>query len=74
MSDVTIKSEVTGSVWRVLVSEGASVDEDQTLIVVESMKMEIPITASDSGEVVSILVKEGDPIAEGVPVVTIRVD
>lgn len=72
MSELTIKSEVTGSVWRVKTTVGSIVEEDAVLILIESMKMEIPITAPDAGEVIAILVNEGDPVSEGDPVVTIR--
>jgi acetyl-CoA carboxylase biotin carboxyl carrier protein len=72
MSELTVKSEVTGSVWRVMTAVGSRIEEDTIMILVESMKMEIPITSPDAGEVVAILVKEGDPISEGDPVVTIR--
>jgi acetyl-CoA carboxylase biotin carboxyl carrier protein len=73
MSELTLTSDVTGSVWRVLVAEGSNVAEDEVLIVVESMKMEIPITTSDAGQVLAILVKEGDAISEGDPVVKLKV-
>lgn len=72
MSEITVKSEVTGSVWRVMVQEGAEVAEDDVLILVESMKMEIPIPSPDAGKIIRVLVNEGDPISEGDPVVVIE--
>lgn len=74
MSKITIKSEVTGSIWKVLVQEGAVVKEDDVLILVESMKMEIPVMATDSGRVTQLIVNEGDPVSEGDPVVIIESD
>ena len=59
-----IKSEVTGTVWKVLVSAGQNVEADEVLVNVESMKMEIPIAAERSGQVSEIFVAEGDPVAE----------
>ena len=59
-----IKSEVTGTVWKVLVSPGQSVEADEVLAIVESMKMEIPISAERAGQVSEVLVAEGDPVAE----------
>ncbi|MEN9995807.1 MAG: Biotin/lipoyl attachment protein [Pseudomonadota bacterium] len=59
-----IKSEVTGTVWKVLVSPGQSVEADEVLAIVESMKMEIPIAAERAGQVSEVLVAEGDPVAE----------
>jgi acetyl-CoA carboxylase biotin carboxyl carrier protein len=59
-----IKSEVTGTVWKVLVSAGQNVEADEVLVIVESMKMEIPIAAERSGQVSEIFVAEGGPVAE----------
>ena len=59
-----VRSEVTGSVWKVEVTVGQSVSEGDTLVIVESMKMEIPISAPASGVVSEILVAEGEPVAD----------
>lgn len=59
-----IRSEVTGSVWKVEVTVGQSVSEGDTLVIVESMKMEIPISAPASGVVSEILIAEGEPVAD----------
>lgn len=72
MAELTVRSEVTGSIWKILVAEGESVSEDQTLAIAESMKMEIPLTATDDGKVLKIFVKEGDSVAEGDPVLSIE--
>jgi acetyl-CoA carboxylase biotin carboxyl carrier protein len=66
-----IQAEVTGTLWKILVKEGDIVAQDQTIAIIEAMKMEIPIVASDSGVVVAVHVKEGDPISEGGSVVTL---
>lgn len=65
MAKVEIKSEITGTVWQVKVQPGAKVESGDTLIVIESMKMEIPVITEDGGTVKEILVKEKDPVAEG---------
>ena len=65
MAKVEIKSEITGTVWQVKVQPGAKVECGDTLIVIESMKMEIPVITEDGGTVKEILVKEKDPVAEG---------
>jgi acetyl-CoA carboxylase biotin carboxyl carrier protein len=65
MAKVLVESEMTGSVWKILVQVGSEVSEGETLIIIEAMKMEIPVIAPESGRVVSLLVKEGDMIAEG---------
>jgi len=59
-----VKSEVAGTVWLVETKTGASVQEDDTLIVLESMKMEIPVDAPCAGTVVEILVAKDDPVEE----------
>jgi len=59
-----VRSEITGSVWKVEVAVGQSVSEGDTLVIVESMKMEIPISAPASGVVSEILIAEGEPVAD----------
>jgi acetyl-CoA carboxylase biotin carboxyl carrier protein len=65
MAATRVKSEIAGSVWKVEVAIGDSVAEDDPLIILESMKMEIPLLAPRAGIVCEILVAEGEPIAEG---------
>ena len=60
-----VLSEITGSVWKVEVQPGASVEAGQTLLIVESMKMEIPVTAPKAGTVAEIRTAEGEPVADG---------
>jgi acetyl-CoA carboxylase biotin carboxyl carrier protein len=60
-----IRSEITGSLWKIVKQPGDRVTEDDTLMILESMKMEIPIMAEAEGTLREILVKEGDPVAEG---------
>jgi acetyl-CoA carboxylase biotin carboxyl carrier protein len=59
-----IRSEVSGSVWKVEVVVGQQVIEGDTLVVVESMKMEIPVTAPSAGTVNEILVAEGEAVVD----------
>jgi acetyl-CoA carboxylase biotin carboxyl carrier protein len=73
MPIVRITAEIPGSVWKVEASVGASVSEDDAIIILESMKMEIPVTAPRDGKVLEVLVKEGDTVAEGQVVATIEV-
>jgi biotin carboxyl carrier protein len=65
MATNEVKSEITGTVWKILIKPGDAVSEDDILMILESMKMEIPITAPEDGVVKEIRVLEGDPIAEG---------
>ncbi|HEX5321572.1 MAG TPA: biotin/lipoyl-binding carrier protein [Stellaceae bacterium] len=65
MAETRVKSEIAGSVWKVEVAVGDRVAEEDPLIVLESMKMEIPLLAPRAGVVTEILVAEGDAIGEG---------
>ena len=65
MAGLRVKSEIAGSVWKIEVAVGDSVGEEDPLIILESMKMEIPLLAPRAGVVKQILVAEGDPIDEG---------
>jgi len=61
---MNIESEVTGTIWKVEVKAGQVVSEDETLLIVESMKMEIPVTAPAAGKVVEVKVMEGDAVTD----------
>ena len=65
MPELKVRSEIAGAVWKIEVTIGDSVAEDDPLIVLESMKMEIPLLSPRAGVVREILVSEGDPIGEG---------
>lgn len=73
MSQVEVKSEIPGKVIRIEVAVGDSVAEDDALIMVESMKMEIPIPAPIGGKVVEILVADGEALTEGQVVARLEV-
>ncbi len=60
-----IVSEMVANVWKVLVSVGDQVTEGDTLVILESMKMEIPVEATVSGKVEEVRVVEGGVIQEG---------
>lgn len=59
-----IQASMAGSVWKVLVSEGEEVKAGQDIIILESMKMEIPIASEEGGIVQKIHIKEGDFVNE----------
>lgn len=65
MAKIDVNSEMTGSVWKILVTVGQEVSEGDTVILIEAMKMEIPVVALESGKVAEILVAEGDMVADG---------
>jgi acetyl-CoA carboxylase biotin carboxyl carrier protein len=60
-----VKAELVGSLWKIVTEVGQEVEEDDTLMILESMKMEIPITSPITGTVTAILVREGDVVQEG---------
>ena len=65
MAEFRVRSEIAGSVWKIEVAVGDAVAAEDPLIILESMKMEIPLLAPRAGVVRQILVAEGEPIAEG---------
>jgi acetyl-CoA carboxylase biotin carboxyl carrier protein len=72
MADIKVLSEIAGSVWKVLAKVGDAVEADTPIVLLESMKMEIPVLAPDAGVVTEIMVKEGDAVAEGDPIAAIK--
>jgi acetyl-CoA carboxylase biotin carboxyl carrier protein len=67
-----VKAELVGNLWKIVVEVGQVVEEDDTLMILESMKMEIPITTPISGTVAQILVAEGEVVQEGQTVAVIE--
>ena len=65
MALVDVKSEITGKVWKIEAAVGEELEEDDPVLILESMKMEIPVLAPDDGTIAEILVGEGDPVKEG---------
>ncbi len=59
-----VESEVQGNVWKVEVEAGATVTAGEVLIILESMKMEIPVEAPVAGRLAELLVKAEDPVEE----------
>jgi biotin carboxyl carrier protein len=60
-----VRAEMVANVWKVVVSEGDEVEDGDTLVILESMKMEIPVLAEDDGVISALKVAEGDVIQEG---------
>ena len=60
-----IRAEMVANVWQVVASEGAAVADGDTLVILESMKMEIPVLAEDSGVLTRLAVAQGDVVQEG---------
>jgi acetyl-CoA carboxylase biotin carboxyl carrier protein len=60
-----IPAHITGTVWKIEVAKGDDVDEGDTVVILESMKMEMPVEAEDPGTVKEIRVEEGQSVQEG---------
>ena len=67
-----VLSNMAGSVWKINVNVGDSVTNGQEVVILESMKMEIPIAAETEGEVAEILVNEGDFVNDGDVIVKLK--
>ena len=67
----TVQAHITGTVWKIEVKEGEQVAEGQVCVILESMKMEMPIEAPASGKVEKVHVVEGQAVNEGDVLVTI---
>ncbi len=62
---IEVEAQITGSVWKIETQVGAQVEEEDVLLIIESMKMEIPVEAPGPGTVSEIRVEEGQAIEEG---------
>jgi acetyl-CoA carboxylase biotin carboxyl carrier protein len=60
-----VRAEMVANVWKVVAAEGDSVADGDTLVILESMKMEIPVLAEDPGTLTKLAVAEGDVVQEG---------
>lgn len=58
-------AEMVANVWKVVATEGEQVGDGDTLVILESMKMEIPVIAEDTGTLTQLKVAEGDVVQEG---------
>jgi acetyl-CoA carboxylase biotin carboxyl carrier protein len=70
MADVA--AHITGTVWKVQVAVGDRVESEQTLVILESMKMEMPVEAPQAGRVTAVHVSEGQAVDEGDVLVTLE--
>jgi acetyl-CoA carboxylase biotin carboxyl carrier protein len=60
-----VEAHITGTVWRIQCEIGDQVAEGDTVVVLESMKMEMPVEAEDGGVVAEILCEEGQAVTQG---------
>jgi|TARA_B100000767_G_C19577315_1_gene455796 acetyl-CoA carboxylase biotin carboxyl carrier protein len=69
---MNIKTEIQAIIWKIVVEVGQEIEENQEVIILESMKMEIPINSNYKGKIKEILVKEGDMIDEDETVIILE--
>ncbi len=60
-----VRAEMVANVWKIVVAEGDNIADGDTLVILESMKMEIPVLAESDGRVAALHVAEGDVVQEG---------
>ena len=60
-----IEAHITGTVWKIECQVGDEIEEGDTVVILESMKMEMPVEAEDAGKVAEIRVEEGQSVSEG---------
>jgi acetyl-CoA carboxylase biotin carboxyl carrier protein len=72
MPDITVRSELNAVVWKIEIAVGTAVNTNDNLVILESMKMEIPVMAPHAATVKSILVEEKQQVAEGQPLVVLQ--
>jgi acetyl-CoA carboxylase biotin carboxyl carrier protein len=67
-----VEAHITGTVWKIEVEVGDTVEEGDTVVILESMKMEMPVEAEEPGVVKEINVEEGQAVSEGDTLVTLE--
>jgi len=72
MAELTVRSDLNAIVWKIEVAAGGAVNAGDTLIILETMKMEIPVAAPRVGAVKIVLVEEKQQVAEGQPLAILQ--
>ena len=67
-----IEAHITGTVWKIDVEVGDTVEEGDTVVILESMKMEMPVEAEDEGTVAEIRCSEGQAVSEGETLIVLQ--
>jgi acetyl-CoA carboxylase biotin carboxyl carrier protein len=69
---IDVVAHITGTVWEIRVGVGETVQEEQVLVVLESMKMEMPVESPAAGTVASVIVEKGQAVEEGEVLLTLE--
>jgi acetyl-CoA carboxylase biotin carboxyl carrier protein len=72
VANIEAKTEVTGSVWKIVTEVGQKVEAGDTIMIIESMKMEIPVVAEEGGMIEKFLVEEKTSVSEGQAVAVLK--
>ncbi|UYV37386.1 acetyl-CoA carboxylase biotin carboxyl carrier protein subunit [Rhodobacteraceae bacterium D3-12] len=72
MAEIKVESEITGTVWKIEASIGDKVSEDDVIMILESMKMEIPVLAPEDGRITGLHIDEGANVGEGQHIATME--
>ena len=67
-----VEAHITGTVWKIECEVGQEIEEGDTLVILESMKMEMPVEAEDDGTVAEIRCAEGQAVSEGETLVVLQ--
>ena len=62
---IEVEAQITGNVWKIEKAVGDTLEEEDVILIIESMKMEIPVEAPEAGRLTEIRVAEGDSVEEG---------
>ncbi len=65
MATENVKADITGTVWKIVAQPGQKLEEEDPILIMESMKMEIPVIAPVKGTLKAVLVTEGQEVSEG---------
>ncbi len=74
MATIEVKSEITGKVWKIETKPGDRIEEDDPILILRSMKMEIPVSAPMDCKLVELIVAEEDAVSEGQVVAIVEED
>jgi acetyl-CoA carboxylase biotin carboxyl carrier protein len=65
VAEIEARTDVTGAVWKIVTQVGQRVEAGDTIMIIESMKMEIPVISEEGGVIQKFLVEEKTPVSEG---------
>jgi acetyl-CoA carboxylase biotin carboxyl carrier protein len=72
VANIEARTDVTGAVWKIVTEVGQRVEAGDTIMIIESMKMEIPVMSEEGGTIERFLVEEKSPVTEGQVVAILR--